>query len=113
MNGQLSEFLSEKMGRFSDNSIDLVFTEVVKNKHVSLVSGALSIVEGIDGKVIFVSPSSWKAFARRNGAKDKDPKGIKSLQEMGWKKELTSEDEADSIMIYMAWRAKNDESKVS
>jgi hypothetical protein len=55
-----------------------------------------------------VSPSSWKAWARRNGCTSKDPKGVPALVETAFaeKHVIKSDDVADSIMIFLCWYEK-------
>jgi len=57
-----------------------------------------------------VSPSTWKAYVRRKGSKEKDPKGVSALRAINFPVDaygITSEDVADSIMIFLAWVEKN------
>lgn len=57
-----------------------------------------------------ISPSTWQAYARRNGSPDKYPKGVKALKQINFpveKYKITSDDVADSIMIFLAWAEKN------
>lgn len=59
----------------------------------------------------FVVTSTWKYWASRRGATgpSKDIKGVKALSEVGFPVEkygIASDDVADSILIYLAWREK-------
>jgi hypothetical protein len=63
----------------------------------------------LNAKHSFVESLSWKNWARKRGAAGpiKDIKGVKALQDIGWdmlKFPVESDDEADSILIYLAWR---------
>lgn len=73
---------------------------------IQMVAGALladPYYQVSPTRKFFVSPSTWKAFCRRKGCPDKDPKGMKALQSIGWTKNTFSDDVADSILIYMTW----------
>lgn len=54
-----------------------------------------------------VAPQSWKYVARMMGAGEK-PKGIVALKQMGWTwKTPANDDEADAILIYIAYAILN------
>lgn len=56
----------------------------------------------------FISPSSWKAFARKNGCTEKDPKGIAALSSLLKQQpfpESPTDDAADAILIGLTWFA--------
>ncbi len=54
-------------------------------------------------------PPVWKKHVRLWGSHMSDPKGVPALKGIGWKTNLATltEDEADSIMLYLGWRAEN------
>lgn len=71
-----------------------------------LASGKISAEVGY---LDYISVPSWKFFARQLGCHDKSPKGISALKSIGWTYPLpTTDDAADSILIYLAsrWRRK-------
>lgn len=51
-----------------------------------------------------ISPSSWKAFARRKGCTDKDPKGIPALSAiLETPPDCPTDDAADAVLIALTW----------
>jgi Holliday junction resolvasome RuvABC endonuclease subunit len=51
----------------------------------------------------YVGVQSWKSFCRRNGCKQKDPKGREALKQIGWGYDIPkTDDEADAILIHLA-----------
>lgn len=63
-------------------------------------------------KASFVESASWKKWAQRRGATGpiKDIKGVKALREVGFPVDsygITSDDVADSILIYLTWRERS------
>lgn len=93
--------------------IDLVLFELVKAPLVLTTVGAFCCVTHLQHCRLhpmhtFVASSSWKSWAKRKGATGpfREIKGVKALKEAGFdvdKHSITSEDIADSVMIYKAW----------
>lgn len=51
-----------------------------------------------------VGTGTWKAVAKQLGCEMRDPKGLPMFKEIPWEFEMPkSEDEADAIMIYLAY----------
>jgi len=95
--------------------IDTVIFEGVRARIVICVVGAFMCCPRIDSKLVekanFVESSSWKTWAKERGAtgSHKLIKGVKALTEAGWdgdKYPITSDDIADSVLMYMTWRDK-------
>lgn len=96
-----------------DEKIETVVSESVRSRLVSLCLGSIIvspyIVANIKPNETFIVPSQWKAYCKRHGATGptKDIKGVKALIEIGWdmkKHPVMSQDEADSILIYLTWK---------
>jgi len=96
-----------------DLNIDKVIFEGVRMRVVIAVIGAFMCCPRIDAKLVekanFVESSTWKTWAKARGATGdfRLIKGVKALTEAGWdgaKYPITSDDIADSIMMYFAWR---------
>lgn len=111
---KLQAFISRYVPK--NEFITLVVIELVPKivePSVQLIAGAIIAEERYKvnpTRKCFVSPSSWKAFARKNGCKEKDPKGVSALKDIGWDFDInpvTSDDVADSILIYLTWLRKN------
>jgi hypothetical protein len=97
----------------ADIILDKVIFEGVRSRLVMIVAGAFLTCPRIDAKITesynFVESSSWKNWARARGAKGdfKSIKGVPALQQCGWdfdKYPITSEDVADSILMYLCWK---------
>lgn len=107
-NFQLTHFL--RTNGFSDqNKIKKVIFEGVRSRIVTVTIGAYIVCPFIDAKLntdSFIESSSWKYHAKNRGAKGvvKDIKGIQALKDINFPVEkLTSDDVADSILIYLTW----------
>lgn len=92
------------------DKVDIIIGENVRNNVVMACLGAFLMAhEAIVGRLELVSPSSWKARARVVMPGVRDPKGIPALIALGWdtdKFEVQDDNHADSIMIYLAYKAK-------
>tara|TARA_R110000868_G_scaffold375983_3_gene640690 strand:- start:142 stop:636 length:495 start_codon:yes stop_codon:yes gene_type:complete len=97
----------------ADVILDKVIFEGVRSRLVTCVVGAFLCCPRIDAKISeqknFVESSSWKNWARARGAVGdfKIIKGVKALRECGWdmiKYPVTSDDIADSILMYLCWK---------
>lgn len=108
---QLTAFLDLHLP--SGVQIDTAVFEGVRMRVVIAVIGAFLCCPRIDSKLNekhdFVESSIWKTWAKMRGATGphKLIKGVKALTEAGWdvvKHPVTSDDIADSILIYCAWR---------
>lgn len=108
---QLNDFLNEQLPPNVD--VEKVLFEGVKSKLVLIVVGAFLCCHRIHAKMhdkaSFVYSSSWKTWAKRHGATGpvSDIKGCKALAETGFDMDthhIRSDDTADSILIYLAWR---------
>lgn len=111
---QLDSFLEEN-GFSEENPITFVVCEGVRSRLVQLSLGAFlalpAVCVRLHPKHNFVEATSWKALARSRGASGplKDIKGKKALKEIGWSSdiEISSDDEADSVLIFLTWEARN------
>lgn len=110
---QLTIFLNTHLPHNID--VEKVIFEGVKARLVTIVVGAFLCCPRIHAKMhesaSFIYSSTWKSWARKNGAKAvmSDIKGVKSLREAGFdvdKYGVTSDDVADSIMMYKAWQGR-------
>lgn len=108
---QLTPFLDKNLP--SDVLIEKVVFEGVRSRLVLIVVGAFLCCPRISAKMHekanFVESSKWKKWAQMRGAVGpfKDIKGVKALMEAGWDMEkypVDSDDVADSILQYLAWR---------
>lgn len=93
--------------------IDNVVCEGVRSRIVELCIGGLITARNVEARLhpknSFVESPSWKRWAQLRGAKGplKDIKGLKALVEIQWpfeKYPIHSDDVADSVMIFLAWR---------
>lgn len=110
---QLTDFLNKQLPRGVD--IDKVLFEGMKNRLVLITVGAFLTCPRINAKLhqkfSFVESPSWKKWAKTQGATGftKDVKGVKALSEIGYPVtacHITSDDVADSILMYLTWRSK-------
>lgn len=111
---QLTEFLQKYLP--AGEMVTTVIFEGVRARLVALVVGAILTCPLLDKCRInqyasFVESSSWKKWARSHGATGtfEQIKGVKALREVGFpvdKYLLTSDDIADSILMYLTWRQK-------
>ena len=106
---QLTEFLRGKP------QVDHVLFEGVRARLVLITVGAFLTCPLLDVKLSektsFVGSSTWKHWASQRGAtgKVKDVKGVKALREIGFPVDyhrITSDDIADSVLQFLAWREK-------
>jgi hypothetical protein len=106
---QLEKFLILELPQ--GELITTIITEGVRSRLLQTCIGSLIIVKSIRAdispKTTFVEPQQWKSWAKRHGATTDPIKGIDALRETGWdmkKHPVGSHDEADSILMYQAWR---------
>lgn len=108
---QLTAFLDTHVPK--EYQIEKVVFEGVRSRLIVAVVGAFLTCPRIHARVSekanFVESSSWKKWASRNGATGKisEIKGVKALTETGFDcvgKGIVSDDVADAILIYYAWR---------
>ena len=89
-----------------------VVTENVRSSLVMVSIGALIAVPEIRAILrpkSFVSPTSWKAYAKRNGAQGplKDIKGLRALDDMEFPyPENCTDDCADAILLFLTYKSK-------
>lgn len=109
---QLSAFLTEQIG---NQIINTVVSEGVRSRLVQVALGGILTESHVNANLsptkTFVESMTWKSYARIHGATGPiaDIKGLVALRETGWDFEkcpVTSEDAADSILIYLAWKTK-------
>ncbi len=107
---QLTAFLASYLSE--GECISKVIFEGVRARLVLVSVGAFLTCPYIDAKISptssFIESSTWKYYARANGARGDfaDIKGVAALKEIGIPVEelgITSDDIADSILIYLAW----------
>jgi hypothetical protein len=107
---QLGAFLSEHVG---SETIRTVVAEGVRSRLVQIALGAIltdaHISAHLSPKGSFIESMQWKRWAKQRGATGptNDIKGVKALTEAGWpmtKFPVTSDDVADSILIYLTWK---------
>lgn len=112
---QLEAFLEEQLE--PGETVTHVLFEGVRSKLVLVVVGAFMTCSrlnaGLSPQHSFVPSSTWKSWAKRHGAKAfiSDVKGVISLLETGYVVPAhcdINEDIADSIMMYLAWKEKNE-----
>lgn len=93
--------------------ITKIVFEGVRARLVLVTVGAFLTPKRINArlspKTSFVESTSWKKWAQRNGATGptSDIKGVKALRETGFPVDqhgITSDDIADSILMYSVWR---------
>lgn len=109
---QLDAFLTAHLP--DSARITKIVFEGVRARLVLVTVGAFLTCPRIHAKLSpkasFVESSSWKKWARKHGAmeeKIKDIKGVKALRETGFPVDdygITSDDVADSILMYLTWR---------
>jgi hypothetical protein len=89
--------------------------EGVRSRIVLCTVGAFCLSKRIQSHVHaksnFVETGTWKSWAKAHGAlgPNGDIKGVKALREVGFdmdKYGIDSDDAADSVLMYLAWRAK-------
>ena len=94
-------------------TVTQIIFETTKPKLVLASVGAFLTAPSLNVKLhetaSFVSPSTWKKWAQLHGATGafKLIKGVKALRETGFDVDgygIDSEDVADSVLIYLAWR---------
>lgn len=104
MTHQLSGFTDEHAAGKDLN----VLIETTQHVKVRMSSGALTIAEHISSDVESISPSTWKKWLRDNGIKHE--KGRAALECVlgyaGIAAKVESDDEADSILMFLARSAK-------
>jgi hypothetical protein len=111
---QLTAFLDKHLP--AGVNVQQVIFEAVRARLVMVVIGAFLVCPRIDAKMSergsFIDSSTWKLWARKNGAHSqaaKDTKGVIALTETGFdckKHGITSDDIADSILMFRAWAAR-------
>lgn len=111
---QLEGFLDYHLA--DGDEIDTVIFEGVKSKIVLIVVGAYCTVPQLQHCKVterhsFIYSMSWKRYAQKLNATGKlgDIKGVKALREIGFdvdKYQITSDDIADSVLIYKTWESK-------
>ena len=116
MRSQLKDFVLEHLPQnavITRAVIELI--PKIVDPSVQLIAGAIIADPAFQinpTRKFFVSPSSWKAFARRKGCTMKDPKGVQALTEAGLQPsgnlEIKSEDIADSMLLYYYWLEKHE-----
>lgn len=108
---QLTAFLDQHLP--SKVNVETVIFEAVRARLVMCVVGAFLTSGRIDTKMSekgsFVESSTWKSWARDRGAMGphKEIKGVKALTETGFdcaRLGIVSDDIADSILQFCAWR---------
>ena len=106
---QLTDFLTGKP------QVEHILFEGVKARLVIITVGAFLTCPLLDVKLnekySFVGSSTWKKYAHTRGATGpiRDVKGLKALREIGYpvdKYKITSDDTADSILMYLSWKDK-------
>lgn len=110
---QLEPFLRQHV--YEGDHVSTLLFEGVRARLVLVTVGAFLTCPllahlKVHPKHSFVESTTWKNWAKKRGATGlmKDIKGVRALLEIGFPTaplgyELT-EDEADSILIYLAWR---------
>jgi len=107
---QLDLFLRGQLGE--NEKIRTVVCEGVRSVLVQICVGALLVCPQIEAKITtasFVHSTSWKKWAKDRGATGplKDIKGVQALRESTKDyHHVTSDDVADSILIYLTWVSK-------
>lgn len=112
---QLTQFLERQLPK--GDRVSQVLFEGVRSRIVLVTVGAFLTCPGlahckVSAATSFVESSTWKYWAKRHGATGpvKDIKGIKALSETGFPPEqinlMSTDDEADSVLLYLAWREK-------
>lgn len=112
---QLNTFLEEHLA--DGEEITHVLFEGVRSRLVLVTVGAYMtcpyLMAGLSPQHSFVESRTWKAWAKRHGAKAfiSEIKGIQSLLETGFNMPPgmpLTEDIADSIMMYLAWKERHE-----
>lgn len=110
---QLTSFLNAHLP--PKIKITKILFEGMKARLVLCTIGAFLTCDRLDTKLhathSFVESSSWKKWAQSHGATGpfKEIKGVKALRETGYPVDslgISSDDTADSILIYLTWRAR-------
>jgi hypothetical protein len=108
LNG-LESFLIVEMP--PEAKVHTIITEGVRSRMLQTCIGSLIVSKYIyadlSPKTSFVEPQQWKSWAKKHGANCDPIKGIPALRGVGWdmkKFPVTSDDEADSILLYLTWR---------
>lgn len=111
MSQQLEDFLNEH----DIDTVTIVVAERIMfgNPPLQITVGYLINNKHIHANITpksFILPAVWKAFAKKNGWTDRICKGVVVIEKcfpqyLPFCKK--SEDIADSILIYLAWRRKN------
>ena len=84
----------------------------VAHPGIGLAGGAVLAGAGLAGvianvtKESFISPSSWKALARKAGDSDRSPKGVSALDYVLPGSGVRDEDAADAVLIGLAYLAR-------
>lgn len=106
---QLDVFLTQALPECA--CITKIVFEGVRSRLVLVTVGAFLTPKRINAKISpkasFVESTSWKKWAQRHGATGpiSEIKGVKALGETGFPTDgITSDDIADSIMMYQTWR---------
>lgn len=95
-----------------DYYIEKIIFEGVRSRLVLCTVGAFCTIPRIRGHVKqdknFIETTTWKSWAKRHGATGalKDIKGVKALREVGFplsRNPITSDDIADSCLLYLTW----------
>lgn len=109
---QLEAWLSVQLP-YEDQVIKQILFEGVRARLVLCTVGAFCTPKKIQAPVTtahsFIESTTWKVWARNRGATGpvKDIKGVKALREIGFPLDrypITSEDIADSCLLYLCWR---------
>lgn len=112
---QLEEFLNTHLE--PDEEVTHVLFEGVRSRLVLVTVGAFMTCSrlnaGLSAQHSFVESRTWKSWAKRHGAKAfiSDVKGVESLLETGFQPPegiKLNDDIADSIMMYLAWKERNE-----
>jgi hypothetical protein len=99
----LMEWLSEQI---PDQVVDKFVVEEVgifSNAKLSYSVGALASVPQINSDLFLLGVSTWKSMAKRYGCTTKDPKGKKALAIVRPDIKVSSDDEADAVLIGLAF----------
>lgn len=108
---QLDDFLDRYLPKHA--CISSILFEGVRARLVLCTVGAFLTSKRIackmHQKTSFVESSAWKQYAKKHGATGpfKLIKGMKALREIGFdvdKYGISSEDTADSVLMYLTWR---------
>ena len=108
---QLTKFLCDVLPESA--TIAKILFEGVRARLVLITVGAFLTCPRINAKLTmqsFIGSSSWKKWAKDHGAlgPTADVKGVKALSEIGFpvqQHNIESDDVADSILMYLTWKA--------